>query len=235
MFIAAIPIVFEGTRGWSQSIAGLPFVGVAIGVCFAVLAAGAENKYYMRLAAAATIAGQAVEPEARLYNAILGSVVLPIGLFLFAWTTYPSVHWIAPVIGATLFSCGLVMVFISLISYLIDCCTFPPSFCDLVRAECAYWFADTVYAASALAANTMLRSFFATAFPLCTAQMYAGLGAQWASSIPAFLVVGCLPFPFLFHKYGSRIRSKCKYAAEAAEMLELVHPHHVAVCDGEGS
>ena len=124
MFFAAIPIVFEGTRGWRQGTAGLPFIGVAIGVCLAVAAAGVDNKAYIRLATAATAAGRVVEPEARLRNAIAGSIILPIGLFMFAWTTYPSVHWIAPVIGAVLFSCGLVMVFISLINYLIDSCTF---------------------------------------------------------------------------------------------------------------
>ncbi|KAL1862656.1 hypothetical protein Daus18300_008454 [Diaporthe australafricana] len=188
MFFAAIPIVFGGTRGWSQGIVGLPFVGVMIGILLAVMACGVDNKSYVRMAAAAAAAGRAVEPEARLRNAMIGSIVLPIGLFLFAWTTYPSVHWIAPVVGATIFSCGLVMVFISLMSYLVD--------------------SYTVYVASALAANTVLRSFLATAFPLFTAQMYAGLGDQWASSIPAFPVVGCLPFPFLFYKYGPQIRSK---------------------------
>lgn len=49
--------------------------------------------------------------------------------------------------------------------------------------------------------------------------MYQNLGIHWASSIPAFLSLACLPFPFLFYKYGDRIRSKCKFAAEAAEVL----------------
>ena len=232
MFFAAIPIVFEETRGWGQGVAGLPFVGVAIGVCLAVLAAGLDNKKYMRLTVAAATAGRALEPEARLHNAMIGSIVLPIGLFMFAWTTYPSVHWIAPVIGATLFSCGLVMVFISLISYLIDSCKFRSTPTILSNEGRAHMYPDTVYVASALAANTVLRSFFATAFPLFTAQMYAGLGVQWASSIPAFLVVGCLPFPFLFYKFGQQIRSKCKYAAEAAEVLEIMRHRDVAVNDG---
>lgn len=122
MFFAAIPIVFEGTRGWSRGVAGLPFVGVALGVCLAVVAAGWDNKSYLRTTAVAIAAGKAVVPEARLRNAMVGSILLPIGLFLFAWTTYPSIHWIAPVIGTMIFSCGLVMVFISLINYLIDTC-----------------------------------------------------------------------------------------------------------------
>lgn len=124
MFFAAIPIVFGGTRGWGQGIAGLPFVGFIIGIFLAVLACGVDNKFYVRMTAAGSAAGQAVEPESRLRIAMIGSVVLPVGLFLFAWTTYPSVHWIAPVIGTTIFSCGLVMVFISLMNYVVDSCEF---------------------------------------------------------------------------------------------------------------
>lgn len=49
--------------------------------------------------------------------------------------------------------------------------------------------------------------------------MYQALGIHWASSIPAFLSLACLPFPFLFYKFGDKIRAKCKFAAEAAEVL----------------
>lgn len=76
-----------------------------------------------------------------------------------------------------------------------------------------------IYAASVLAANSVLRSLFGAAFPLFTTAMYQNLGIHWASSIPAFLAVACLPFPFLFYKYGAAIRMKCKFAAEAAEVL----------------
>ncbi|KAH0833550.1 hypothetical protein AYO21_05228 [Fonsecaea monophora] len=213
MFFAGFPIVFQAARGWSQGIAGLPFVGVAIGVCLATLAAGVDNKRFVRQCEAAEAEERVVEPEARLRTAMAGSIVLPIGLFLFAWTTYPSVHWIAPIIGGMFFAAGLVMVFISLMSYLVD--------------------SYVVYAASVLAANSVLRSLFGTAFPLFTTRMYRNLGNQWASSIPAFLVIGCLPFPFLFYKYGPQIRSRCKYAAEAAKVLEMMHRRHIAVVRSE--
>ena len=49
--------------------------------------------------------------------------------------------------------------------------------------------------------------------------MYKNLGIHWASSIPAFLALVCVPFPFLFYKYGEPIRMKCKFAAEAARVL----------------
>jgi hypothetical protein len=52
--------------------------------------------------------------------------------------------------------------------------------------------------------------------------MYNSLGIHWASSIPAFLAVACLPFPFLFYKYGFSIRQKCKYAAEADAFMQRI-------------
>lgn len=97
----------------------------------------------------------------------------------------------------------------------------------------------TIYAASVLAANSVFRAIFGAVFPLFTRQMYSGLGKQtsypvhdvlfafklmvpcssgihWASTIPALLSLVCLPFPFLFYRFGARIRAKCKYSAIAA-------------------
>jgi hypothetical protein len=47
----------------------------------------------------------------------------------------------------------------------------------------AHLCTDVVYAASVLAANSVLRSLFGTAFPLFTTRMYENLGNQWASSL----------------------------------------------------
>ncbi len=50
----------------------------------------------------------------------------------------------------------MVLVFLSIFNYLID--------------------AYLIYAASVLAANSVMRSLFGVAFPLFTTQMYANLG-----------------------------------------------------------
>lgn len=64
-----------------------------------------------------------------------------------------------------------------------------------------------------MALNTTTRCLFAGAFPLFTNQMYRSLGYQWASSVPAFLTLVMIPFPFLFYKYGSQIRARSKFAS----------------------
>jgi hypothetical protein len=52
--------------------------------------------------------------------------------------------------------------------------------------------------------------------------MYNNLGIHWASSIPAFLALACLPFPFLFYKYGAAIRTRCPFAAQSEAFMRKI-------------
>lgn len=189
LFFGAYPIVYQSHRGWSEGIGGLAFLGIGVGMIAAIV-------FIIVLPAKPPPNGAIPEPEERLKAAFIGSVALPIGIFWFAWTCTPSIHWMASVAAGAPFGFGMVLVFLSITNYLVD--------------------AYTIYAASVLAANSVLRSLFGAAFPLFTKQMYANLGVNWASSVPGFLALACVPFPFLFYKYGPRIRRSCKYAAEAA-------------------
>ncbi|RFU28806.1 hypothetical protein B7463_g7554, partial [Scytalidium lignicola] len=175
LFFGALPIVYQEKRGWNQGEGGLAFLGIAVGMSMAVAYSIFDSG---RFAARAT-AGR--RPEDRLSGAKIGSVVLPVSLFWFAWTNSPSIPWPAS-------------------NYLVD--------------------AYTIYAASVLAATVISRSFFGAAFPLFTTQMYHNLGIHWATMIPAFLSLACMPLPFLFYTYGERIRSRCKYAARAQAYLK---------------
>jgi MFS family permease len=198
MLFAAFPIVFSDHRGWSLGITGLSFVGIAVGMVFTVLYyIFIEQRRYIRVTEAHN---GIAPPEARLPPAIIGSVLLPIGLFWFAWTNGPEIHWAVPIVGSGFFGAGVVFIFLGLINYLVD--------------------SYVVFAASALAANSLLRSIFGAVFPLITPSIYNGLDIHWGSSIPAFLSVLCMPWPFLFYCYGERIRSKCKYAAEAEKIMK---------------
>jgi hypothetical protein len=37
--------------------------------------------------------------------------------------------------------------------------------------------------------------------------------------VPGFLALACLPFPFLFYKYGATVRAKSKWSVKAEKML----------------
>jgi hypothetical protein len=42
--------------------------------------------------------------------------------------------------------------------------------------------------------------------------MFNKLGVDWAGSLLGFLAVAFLPIPFLFYKYGERLRKHSSYA-----------------------
>jgi MFS family permease len=200
LMFAAFPIVYSEGRHWSQGIGGLAFIGVLIGMLSAVIySIFVENPRYQRI----TDKHQGfAPPEERLPATMIGGLLLPIGLFWFSWTNGPTLPWAASMAAGIPFGMGMVLVFLGIMNYLID--------------------AYTLFAASALAANAVLRSVFGAAFPLFTTQMYDNLGIHWASSIPAFLALACVPFPFLFYKYGGAIRARCKFAAESEEFLKRI-------------
>jgi hypothetical protein len=52
--------------------------------------------------------------------------------------------------------------------------------------------------------------------------MFQKLGVNWASSLVAFLALACAPLPYLFYRYGERIRLRCKYAKEAAQIAQML-------------
>lgn len=197
LLFLAIPIVFVRTRGWSPGVGSLPFVGVAIGMLFAVLFnLTVEKKVYQNLGRKHT---GLVPQEYRLIGAMLGGCALPVNLFWFAWTNQPTIPWPSSVAATIPFGFGMILVIISVNNYLID--------------------SYTMFAASVLATNLVLRSVFAGSFALFTTRMFDSLGNHWASSVPAFFALICAPLPFVFYKYGGRIRQRCRFAAEAEAYL----------------
>ena len=63
-------------------------------------------------------------------------------------------------------------------------------------------------AASALAANLLLRSLCGAFLPMAGPKMYATLGLGWGNSLLGFIGLAFIPIPFLFWKYGEAIRKR---------------------------
>ncbi|KAJ9143389.1 MFS general substrate transporter [Pleurostoma richardsiae] len=202
MLFGAFPIVYQEGRGWSQGIGGLAFMGVAVGEIAACLFSIPDNARYVRRSKAR---GGTVIPEERLSGAMIGAVAVPAGLFWFAWTNGPDVHWLASVAAGAPFGFGMVLLFISIKNYLVD--------------------AYSVFAASALAGTVIMRSCFGAAFPLFTTYLYHGLGVHWASTLTAFLSLACTPIPFVLYRWGTRIRANCKYTKQAEAMTAAMQAH----------
>lgn len=66
-------------------------------------------------------------------------------------------------------------------------------------------------AASALAANGIMRYGFSAIFPLFTVQMYTKLGIHWAGSVFAFVSLALMPVPWIFFWKGKELRRRSRY------------------------
>lgn len=98
-------------------------------------------------------------------------------LFWLAFTTYPSVHWIVPIIASIPFGSGIYFVFTSVFTYLVT--------------------AYRPIAASAMASNSAVRSSFAAAFPLFAGAIYHKLGTVGATALLAGLTTVMAPLPYV--------------------------------------
>ncbi|CAH0046160.1 unnamed protein product [Clonostachys solani] len=188
LVFVSYPIAFREIRGWAPGISALPFLGLMVGVLIGAAFVVWHTK--TRFTAAVQASGGRIVPEQRLPLMIVGGCLLPVGLFIFAWTSHPTTHWAGMVVGSIPTGMGMYMVFVQCFNYLID-----------VYAPIAN---------SAIGGNTFIRSFFGAGFPLFGPYMYHNLGVDWATSTLGFISIAMIPIPILFYKYGYRIRSWSK-------------------------
>ncbi|KAG4432897.1 hypothetical protein IFR05_011615 [Cadophora sp. M221] len=189
MFFVAFPIVYQEGKGYSAGITGLMFIPLAIGVVASACCAPIVNKHYLTLYNKHNGSPPA---EARLIPMMVSCWCIPIGLFIFAWSSYPRLSWVGPALGGFPVGFGFIFLYNSANNYLVD----------------SYQH----QAASALAAKTLIRSFWGAATVLFTKQMYDRLGYQWASSLIAFISLACCAIPYIFYFYGAQIRKRSRFA-----------------------
>jgi hypothetical protein len=56
-----------------------------------------------------------------------------------------------------------------------------------------------------------VRSLGGALFPLVGRAMYKALGLGWGNSLLGFLTLAMCPFPWIFWKYGERIRTNPRF------------------------
>lgn len=204
LFNEAFPLVFGQSghgHGFKVGAQGLCFLGLAIGPIIAFACYPLQERYYLRRVRDND--GKGV-PEARMWMARLGAVLIPVSLFWFGWTSYRSVHWIVPIIASSFFGAGIYIVILSILNYVVD--------------------AYQTYSASALAGVILARNLVGGGFPLFATQMYNRLGYEWASSLLGFLAILLVPIPFVFFYWGKEIRLRSPWAREHFDQTED-NPH----------
>ncbi|KAI9811604.1 MAG: hypothetical protein M1827_005353 [Pycnora praestabilis] len=193
--LTGYPIAFEEIRGWNAGVGGLPYFGLLIGIAIAggymILI---QPAYEKKLKANNDVN----VPEWRLPPIMYGGVSFAIGLFWFGWTGYKKdIHWLAPTFSGFATGFGFLTIFLQSLNYLVD--------------------AYLVFAASAIAANTIVRSAMASIFPLFATYMFDGMGLQWACTMLGCIAALFVPVPIIFYLYGAKIRARSKFAPTPPE------------------
>ncbi|OCT47417.1 putative MFS-type transporter [Cladophialophora carrionii] len=185
----AFPYSFVQGRGWDPRTGTLPFLSILTSVVVSSFGVALYSKRYYRPRLRAR---GSVLPEDRLPLVMLGSIILPIGLFFFAWTSSSKISPVPQIVAGFFIGSGIMLIFTNAVAFLVD-----------------------IYlqsAASAMAASTIVRSLVAAGFPLAAPRMYKSLGTAWATSVLGFLCVLAIPAPFLFYKYGRKLRQMSRFA-----------------------
>jgi MFS family permease len=184
LLFTTIPSVFEETYGFPVNLTGLVYLSMGLGN---ILGWGVVTLYsdvtVVRLSKAN---GGVFEPEMRLTLSIWFGLFLPITLFWYGWCAYYKVHYMATILSLIPYGFGAMGIFLPLTTYIVD--SYP------------------MYAASAIAANTVLRSLVGAFLPLAGPPMYESLGLGWGNSLLGFLCILMIPLPIIFYKFGARLR-----------------------------
>ncbi|KAK1062554.1 hypothetical protein LTR33_012472 [Friedmanniomyces endolithicus] len=184
----------DNPAGYNESpgIGGLNYISLGLGFYLGTqIAAKTADRIYKSLKAKNGGVGRS---EFRVPLMFPGAVMVPVGLLIYGWTAQYHTFWLAPNIGTAIFAAGNQLVFQNCQTYIVD--------------------SYTRYAASAIAATTVLRSLGGFAFPLFAPAMYRALGYGGGNTTLAFAGVAIgLPAPCILWWFGESLRKKSKFAA----------------------
>ncbi|KAJ5380464.1 Major facilitator superfamily domain general substrate transporter [Penicillium cataractarum] len=187
---SSVPLVFRTNHHFNVEQTGAVFTSMCVGVILITLISIWQEKIAARFGWLNSSA------EGRLYFVCIESILLPIGLFWFGWTSFPSIPWIVPAMAVGCATMGIFSIYLATFNYL----------------------ADTYhrYASSAIAAQSCCRNLLGGIFPLVTTAMFTNLGYPGASSLLGGIGALLTLVPWVLAFYGPKIRAKSKMASELA-------------------
>ncbi len=188
-FFEVFPLVYGPMYGFSIGQTGVVFLCVLVACVLGIAAYVSYLHFYL---IPDILAHGMRAQEHRLVPALICVFGPVIGLFVFAWTANPSIHWIVSVIGITIYAGSAFVVFQCIFVYV------PMSYPH--------------YAASLFASNDFFRSSLACAAILFARPLFVNLGvARGTSLLGGLSVLGVLGMWGLWW-WGARLRARSKFA-----------------------
>ncbi|WBW75076.1 pyridoxamine/pyridoxine/pyridoxal transmembrane transporter [Schizosaccharomyces osmophilus] len=131
-------------------------------------------------------------PEARFKMTIALVWGFPVGIFMFAFCTKPSIHYIVSLIALTIFNMADYHIWQAMLLYITD--SYPS------------------VSASAVAAFELPSNLGSTAFVHLSALMFSRMNIHWATAVIGFVSLPLIALIYVLYFFGHRIRSRSKLA-----------------------
>ncbi|KAK2757558.1 hypothetical protein FQN54_004527 [Arachnomyces sp. PD_36] len=152
-----------------------------------------------------------LQPESRLWWLLFTAPLETIGLFGFAWTSLgpPQVHWIAPMVFATLIAIANYCIYMATIDYMVA--SYGP------------------YSASATGGNALARDLLAGVAALYATPLYENVSDKYTLEYPS-TILACLAFVvtipiYIFYWKGPVLRERSKFAQTLASDQKARREH----------
>lgn len=185
ILFTTFPSVFEEQYGFRTAVSGLAYLGLGIGFLAGLAAFTAINSWQRKH----WDAKGRWTPERHLIPMIVFSPLTAVGFFWYGWSSAERTHWIVPIIGTFFVAVGTLFTLLPTQLYLVD----------------AF---GAGAAASALAANLILRILCSAFITLAGPPLYAHLGLGWGNSLLGFLCIAFIPAPVLIYRNGAWLRKR---------------------------
>ena len=111
--LEAVPLVMQGVYGFGAGETGAVFATVVIAALIGGITNVYQDKLYTRHVAKRG-------PEARLYACLVGGLLFPAGIMIFAFSQGRG-HWSGPCIGLIICFTGIYTMYLATFAYLADC------------------------------------------------------------------------------------------------------------------
>lgn len=109
LLLISVPVVFRDIYHFTIGQTGLTYTSLLVGTFAATGIGYYTNKLYLRDV-------EEMGPEARMWTGMAGGVLFPLGCWIWAWTTFASVHWVVPTIGLGILFAGMFLLYLTVFS-----------------------------------------------------------------------------------------------------------------------
>ncbi|KZV59601.1 MFS general substrate transporter [Peniophora sp. CONT] len=203
LLFESYPIVFTQDHNLNPGVSGLMFVpfflGGFAGCIFYLVFYHPRYVRYMD-----EYAPNFVPPEKRLEVTLVAAPIFSIAFFWFGWTSYSWIPFWSSMMAGSLLGFSILLIFFTQFNFIVD--------------------TYLVAAATALSANTIVRSVVGAAFPLFARQLFDSLNPRWASTLLGCFAALMAPIPFLLTKYGPALRKRSKFVPQAVQNTKSAKP-----------